>query len=100
MKWEYIIININECDFASFGKIGFELVAVDNGKAYFKHPLEGDSENQDTPNPRREADILMTDLSKRNDPTSQKAANFIRHTIGIANTIENTGWHFEPGADL
>jgi hypothetical protein len=38
MKWEYLAININMHDFADFGKAGFELVAIDNGKAYFKRP--------------------------------------------------------------
>jgi len=38
-SWEYLILNIDEHDFNNLGKIGYELVAVDQGKAYFKRPL-------------------------------------------------------------
>lgn len=35
-KWEYLIVNAGEHDFDGLGQIGSELVAVDQGIAYFK----------------------------------------------------------------
>ncbi len=34
--FEYCIIPIEGCDLNEYGKIGWELVSVDNGQAYFK----------------------------------------------------------------
>jgi hypothetical protein len=43
---------------------------------------------------------MLIELSKRDDKTSKDAANFIRNTLGVANTIQSLGWIFEIGYDL
>jgi hypothetical protein len=98
IKWEYLVVTVQKFldDMMEIGIDGWELSAVCNDLVYFKRPLE----EEDIPGPRKEVDILLADLSKRNDPISNRAANFIRHTLGIANTIKNTGWNFESGHDL
>jgi hypothetical protein len=102
MKCEYLIVKVHkdlekrEFAFNVLIDEDWELVAVDNKTAYFKRPL--------LPTPkemaREDAVRIVTDLSKRDDATSKSAANFIRNTIGIANTILNSGWEFEKGHDL
>ncbi len=96
MKWEYLVVTVEKFlyDMLKIGNDGWELLAVYNDLVYFKRPQRDDS------GPRDEIGILLTDLSKRSDPTSKTAANFIRNTIGIANTIKNEGWQFEVGHDL
>jgi hypothetical protein len=39
VKWDHLVVNADEHNFNSLGQIGYELVAVDQGKAYFKRPL-------------------------------------------------------------
>jgi hypothetical protein len=43
---------------------------------------------------------MLVELSKRDDKTSKDAANFIRNMLGVANTIQSSGWIFEIGHDL
>lgn len=38
MKWEYVIIDKSH-DFKGLGEIGYELVAIDEKRAYFKRPV-------------------------------------------------------------
>jgi hypothetical protein len=102
MRWEYRVVTVEKflADMRYIGSDRWELVTISNDLVYFKRLLGDDGETQGVPNSREEAFALLTDLSKRDDPASQKAANFIRHTIGIANTIQHVGWHFESGYDL
>jgi hypothetical protein len=97
-NWEHRVVTIEYFfnNIVHIGADGWELVAVYNDEAYFKRPLQDGL----LPNSRKEVSVLLNELSKRNDSTSQNAATFIRNTIGIANTIVNTGWHFESGSDL
>jgi hypothetical protein len=89
MRWEYRVVTVEKflADMRYIGSDRWELVTISNDLVYFKRPLGDDGETQGAQNSREEAFALLTDLSKRDDPASQKAANFIRHTIGIANTI-------------
>jgi phosphosulfolactate synthase (CoM biosynthesis protein A) len=98
MKWEYKTVATEKYlnTMIEIGCNEWELVAASDDLIHFKRPKK----ERNYSDARQSAFDVITELSKREDELSKLAANFMRNTIGIANTIENQGWNFAAGHDL